>query len=137
MSKEKLESDMKRFDDWELIPQNYFDDMGKGLEKDLKAELRSQVDDMFMHLTTSMYQHSNTAFLVWLEELIQNAFVSLTFNDSGRIEVHCSLIPDDYDKQFIVKMQLDDEIESYLGMEDDDRKRMAAALREAADRLDP
>ena len=132
-----------KFDDWDLLPLDIADKIGKRLDDEIKKELHKSIDNLLIQSWLPMYKAANTTQLYWMKQLCKSAYIELNEND-GKPTVVCNLIAQDYDEEFKISISLEKMVKNAREYYADDgadvspeNKSLAKALRKMADLLDP
>lgn len=125
---------MSKFDDWEVLPLDAFDAIGKKFDEELKKRLHEAVDEMLIQAWCPIYQMSNTQCLELLQALVKSHARTLVYAEQDDLLISVEMIPDDFEDDLMVDFSLAETIKNTFAKEE--RKRVAEALRRLADKLD-
>lgn len=129
-----------RFEDWEVIPISFVEELGNKLDKELKKRLKECIDEMDIDSWSPIYKVENIKILEWLKSIIDEYPPSLQlWNTEDGLVFRFNLIPEDYDNDFSILIPVDEVVEDAeerFWEDSETIKRVTEFLRRLADAIE-
>ena len=129
-----------RFEDWEVIPISFVEELGNKLDQELKKRLKECIDEMDIDSWSPIYKVENIKILEWLKSIIDEYPPSLQlWNTEDGLVFRFNLIPEDYDNDFSILIPVDEVVEDAeerFWEDSETIKRVTEFLRRLADAIE-